>query len=213
MTTTKQHNQLIVFEGIDGSGKSTQAKLLADQMIANGYKIYSTFEPTKSRIGSIIRDIFTHQMEADHQTIAALFLADRLDHIQNKEYGMLKKLEEGYTVICDRYYFSSYAYHGVHVDIDWVIQANSLCAALLKPAINIFIDVMPEVAMKRINANRDMVEIYESLDNLTSVRNKYLEAFEKQKHAEQLCIIDGNRAADAVAVDVWAQVQQLATIL
>ncbi len=209
MNTTERNNRLIVFEGIDGSGKSTQAKMLAERMLADGDKVYSTFEPTKSRIGSIIRDIFTHKMEADHQTIAALFLADRLDHIQNKENGMLKKIEEGYTVICDRYYFSSYAYHGVHVNIDWVIQANSLCAALLKPAINIFIDVSPEVAMHRINANRDMVEIYESLDNLKNVREKYFEAFEKQKHTEQICIIDGNRTADAVAADVCAQVKQL----
>jgi dTMP kinase len=209
VNTTQINNRLIVFEGIDGSGKSTQAKLLADQLIAEGCKVYSTFEPTKSRIGSIIRDIFTHKMEADHQTIAALFLADRLDHIQNKETGMLKKLEEGYTVICDRYYFSSYAYHGVHVDIDWVIQANSLCASLLRPAMNIFIDVLPQVAMQRINTNRDSVEIYETLENLTNVREKYVEAFEKQKHAEQICIIDGNRTEEAIAANVWAEVKKL----
>jgi dTMP kinase len=207
--TTERNNRFIVFEGIDGSGKSTQAKLLADQLIAEGHKVYSTFEPTKSRIGSIIRDIFTHKMEADHQTIAALFLADRLDHIQNKENGLLKKLSEGYTVICDRYYFSSYAYHGVHVNIDWVIEANSLCASLLRPGVNIFIDVSPQVAMERINTNRDAVEIYESLDNLIAVREKYNEAFEKQKHTEQICIIDGNRAASEIAADVWVEVKKL----
>jgi dTMP kinase len=54
-------------------------------------------------------------MEADHRTIAGLFVADRLDHLLNKTNGILKKLEEGYTVICDRYYFSSYAYHGAHI--------------------------------------------------------------------------------------------------
>jgi dTMP kinase len=207
VTTTEKNNRFLVFEGIDGSGKSTQAKLLANRLTEEGYKVYSTFEPTKSRIGSMIRDIFTHKMEADHQTIAALFLADRLDHIQNKEYGMLKKLEEGYVIICDRYYFSSYAYHGVHVDIDWVMQANSLCTSLLRPTLNIFIDVSPQVAMQRIHTNRDAVEIYESLENLTGVREKYIEAFEKQKEAEQICIVDGNRDMDAIAANVWAEVK------
>ena len=130
-------NLFIAFEGIDGSGKSTQVKLLTDSLKKAGHKVYSTFEPTDSPIGSVIRNIFKHRIEADHRVIAGLFVADRLDHLLNKTDGILKKLEEGYTVITDRYYFSSYAYHGTHMSLDWVIEANSLSADLLRPDLNI----------------------------------------------------------------------------
>ena len=81
-------NLFIAFEGIDGCGKSTQAKLLADKLEKAGHKIFLTCEPTESRIGTLIRDIFNHKMEADHRTIAGLFVADRLDHILNKRDGI-----------------------------------------------------------------------------------------------------------------------------
>ena len=74
-------NLFIAFEGIDGSGKSVQVQLLAESMEKAGYKVYSTFEPTDSRIGSIIKDIFKHKMEADHRVIAGLFVADRKKYI------------------------------------------------------------------------------------------------------------------------------------
>ncbi len=92
-------NFFIAFEGIDGSGKSTQVKLLTEKLEEAGLKVYTTFEPTDSPVGKIIRDIFNHRMEADHRTIAALFVADRLDHLLNKTNGILKRLDEGYTVI------------------------------------------------------------------------------------------------------------------
>ena len=84
-----QKNLFIAFEGIDGSGKSTQVKLLADKLEALGHQVYSTFEPTKSDIGKMIRTIFSGKMEADHKVIAALFAADRLDHLLNKTDGIL----------------------------------------------------------------------------------------------------------------------------
>src|SRR5687767_4680396 len=107
-------NLFLAFEGIDGSGKSTQVKKLAHKLAEEGHKVCTTCEPTTGPIGKMIRDIFNHRMEGDQRTIAALFAADRLEHLLNKQDGILKKLEEGYTVITDRYYFSSYAYHSVH---------------------------------------------------------------------------------------------------
>ena len=82
-------NLFIAFEGIDGSGKSTQLKLLKQKFEQAGSKVYTTAEPTESPIGKIIRDIFSHKMEADHRTIAGLFVADRLDHLLNKTNGIL----------------------------------------------------------------------------------------------------------------------------
>src|ERR1043165_4444644 len=163
-------NFFIAFEGLDGSGKSTQVKLLAEKLKAQDLKIYTTAEPTTSRIGYIIRDIFKHKMEADHRTIAALYAADRLDHLTNKSDGILKKLEEGYTVITDRFYFSSYAYHGTHMDMDWVIDINSLTAEMLRPDLNIFIDVPADICAQRLNKGRRETELYENEENLNSVR-------------------------------------------
>ncbi|MDX2047966.1 MAG: dTMP kinase [Chitinophagaceae bacterium] len=207
-----KNNLFIALEGIDGSGKSTQVKLLAEKLMASGHKVYTTFEPTDSTIGSFIRTILRGNNKADHRTIAALFAADRLDHVLNEENGILKKLKEGYTVVTDRYYFSSYAYHGTHADMDWVISINAMAAEALRPDINIFIDVPPETAMQRINNNRNKTELFETTENLHNTRSKYLEAFEKLKHEENIAIINGNRSEESIAKDIWQEVEKLTAL-
>jgi dTMP kinase len=205
-------NAFIALEGIDGSGKSTQTKLLCQRLAAAGYKEYATFEPTDGPIGSMIRNIMKGNMKADDRTIAGLFVADRLDHLLNEENGIVKKLAEGYTVITDRYYFSSYAYHGTHMDMDWVIQANAMSARILRPDLNIFIDVSPETSMQRLSKRNNQIELYETLDNLKKVREKYMEAFDKLKAAENICIIDGNRSFEDIAADIWKVTQKILTV-
>ncbi len=202
-------NLFIALEGIDGSGKSTQVKLLSEILKNAGHKVYCTAEPTKSPIGTIIRDIFTHRMEADHRVIAGLFVADRLDHLLNKTDGIIKKMREGYTVITDRYYFSSYAYQGTHMPLDWVIEANSLSAELLKPDIHIYIDITPELSISRLKSGRDSMELYETIENLKNVRDKYMEAFDKLKSEENIFITDGNREAETIVSDIWNKIRQL----
>lgn len=202
-------NLFIALEGIDGSGKSTQTKLLTEQLTARGHKVYSTFEPTNNQIGKLIRDILRGNAKADHRVIAGLFVADRLDHLLNEEYGIVKKLQEGYTVIMDRYLFSSYAYQGAHMNIDWVIQANAMSAEILRPDVNIFIDVSPEISMHRVHTNRENVELFETLDSLKLVRSKYMEAFEKQKDVENIFSVDGNRTPELIAQDIWQKVQTM----
>jgi len=204
-------NLFIAFEGIDGCGKSTQVKLLSDKLTAAGHQVYCTVEPTDSPIGSIIRSVFNHKSEADHRTIAGLFVADRLDHLLNKTNGMLKMLEDGYTVITDRYYFSSYVYQGVHMPMDWVIAANSLSAGLLRPDVNIYIDIAPEISIARLSKGRSSMELYETLENLIKVRNKYFQVFEQLKSEEKIFITDGNRLPELIAEDIWNEILKLAT--
>lgn len=203
-----KNNLFIAFEGIDGSGKSTQVKLLQEKLEAAGLKVYTTCEPTDGPIGKIIRDIFSHKMEADHRTIAGLFVADRLDHLLNKTNGILKKLEEGYTVISDRFYFSSYAYQGTHVNLDWVINANSLSANLRRPDLNIYIDITAEQSIERINKGRSSVELYETLDNLEQVRNKYFEVMDLLKDDEEIFVTDGGRAPEIISNEIWNKIAQ-----
>jgi dTMP kinase len=203
------HPIFIALEGIDGSGKSTQARQLAVLLRDKGHKVYTTFEPTDGPIGTLIRNVMKGEMDADHKTIAALFVADRLDHVLNEQNGILRMLREGYIVITDRYYFSSYAYHGTHMDMDWVIGANSQSSAILKPSVNVFIDVSPEVSFDRITRNRASTELYETLENLRNVRAKYLEAFEKLKNEERIVFVDGDQDPEAITMDIWKEIAGL----
>lgn len=197
------------FEGIDGSGKSTQVKLLEEKLSSEGFKVYTTSEPTDSAIGSLIRKIFKGGMKADHRVIAGLFIADRLDHLLNENNGIVKKLEDGYTVITDRYYFSSYAYQGTHMPMDWVINANSMSTEILRPDLNIFIDVPVETCMKRLTGTRHTIELYETLENLNNVRSKYFEAFKLLRNKEEILITDGNRPAEEIGNDIWKEILKM----
>jgi dTMP kinase len=199
-------NFFIAFEGIDGSGKSTQVRILKEKLETAGLKVYTTCEPTDSPMGKMIRDIFSGRMEADHRTIAALFVADRLDHLLNKTNGILKMLDEGYTVITDRYYLSSYAYQSPYMDLNWVIQANSLSADLLRPDLNVYIDISPEISIDRINKGRTSTELYETLENLENVRGKYFEIFELLKNEEKVLITNGDQTPVEIANEIWEEI-------
>lgn len=180
--------KFIVFEGIDGSGKSTQIKLLRNYLLSKGIDCYTTSEPTDSPFGSLIHQCMTGRVETDDRTIAGLFVADRLDHLYNKKNGLIDIINNGVTVISDRYYFSSYAYHGAYMPMDWVIEANKLSSEALKPDINIFLDIDPHKSIERLK-NRNYLERYEKIESMTLIRNKYFEAFDLLKEKEKICII------------------------
>lgn len=200
--------RFIAFEGIDGSGKSTQIKLLSDRLKEKGICCYTTMEPTDSPIGSMIHQIMTGRMKADNKVIAALFVADRLDHLLNDINGIVPKIQEGTTVITDRYYFSSYAYHSVDMPMDWVIQANEQSKEILQPTVTVFVDVDPDTAIERITKNRFHQELFEKKSRLEKVREKYFEAFEKLQDTENVIVIDGNRSPEEIAEDIWREVAQ-----
>ncbi len=197
-----QKGKFIVFEGIDGSGKSTQLKMLAEALRENGIKCVETLEPTYGTVGVVLHDILSGKKKADPKVTAALFVADRLDHLTNAENGVIKMLEEGITVICDRYYFSSYAYQSVEVPSEWVIEANKLAAETLRPDYTLFIDVSPKVAMERISNNRETTEIYETEERLTAVREGYFKAFERMKNEEKIKIFNGDKQVSEIAEEI-----------
>lgn len=203
-----KRGEFIAFEGIDGSGKSTQIQLLSERLRNMGVYCYTTMEPTDSPIGSVIHQIMTGRIKTDNKVIAGLFVADRLDHLLNDVNGILPKILEGTTVITDRYYFSSYAYHSVDMPMEWVIQANAQSKEILQPTLTIFIDVNPDTAIERIAKNRFHQELFEKKSRLVKVREKYLEAFERLKDEENYIVIDGNRSPEEIADDVWLAVQK-----
>ena len=199
--------RFIALEGIDGSGKSTQIKYLSERLKEQGILHYTTMEPTDSPIGSLIHQIMTGRIKTDNKVIAALFAADRLDHLLNDVNGILHKIEEGVTVITDRYYFSSYAYHSVDMPMEWVIQANEQSAHILKPTVTVFVDVDPDTALERIAQNRFQQELFEKKSRLVQVREKYMEAFERLKDTENVVFVDGNQPPEKVAQEIWKEIK------
>lgn len=204
-----ERGKFIVFEGIDGSGKTTLSKMLAEDIIKEGKYVEWTCEPTHNVIGKIIRSVLTHQLEMNEQSIAALYLADRMDHIQNHEYGMLGQLESGLHVISDRYYLSSYAYHVPHVSLDWVMEANSLAANILRPDVIFYIDIDVATSMDRISKFRTQQDLFENEERITLVHNNYHNALEKIKDKENIVIIDGRLPLGEVYQNLKAEVSKI----
>ena len=199
--------KFIAFEGIDGSGKSTQIQYLMEKLKENNIYYYTTMEPTDSPIGSLIHQIMMGRIKTDNKVIAALFVADRLDHLLNDINGLKAKIDEGITVISDRYYFSSYAYHSVDMPMEWVIQANDQCKRILQPTVTVFIDVDPDVAIERIAKNRFHQELFEKKSRLVKVREKYFEAFKSERYNENIIVVDGNKQPAEIADEIWKKVQ------
>ena len=174
----------IALEGIDGSGKSSQIGRLTARLEGMGVRCLATREPTGGPVGSLIRQIFTARV------IAALYAADRIDHLVNEVDGLCAAIDQGITVVSDRYYFSSYAYHSVDVDMDWVIQANALSAGLLRPTLTVFLDVPVETALERIHQNRRVEEIFDR----------------RLEGVERVAVVDGSGTQEQVAERIWAAI-------
>ena len=201
-----ERGKFIVLEGIDGSGKSSQTVPLVRRLGELGVPCRETREPTGGPVGSLIRQIFTGRATADNRVIAALYAADRLDHLVNEVDGLCAAIDRGITVVSDRYYFSSYAYHSVDMDMDWVIGANSVSADLLRPTVTVFLDVPVETALERIRQNRYVEEIFDREDRLRRTRELYFEAFARLRDVENVAVVDGSGSREQVARRVWAAV-------
>ena len=201
--------RFIVFEGIDGSGKSTQIKNISKRLKAENLKVYTTFEPTDGPVGSLIRQMLSGEIATDQRTIASLFAADRTDHLTNQKNGIKQKVDQGEIVLCDRYYFSSYAYHAQYIDMEWVIHANSLNAEILKPDLTIFIDADPETCFKRIKLSRTDFEMYEQIDVMEKVRINYFKAFDRLKDREKIAVVDGNTTPKKVEDAILNEISKL----
>lgn len=188
----------IVFEGIDGGGKSTQINLLKDFLIKKGYKVKLTKEPTNDAIGNLIlKYARSKKRNFVPETEALLFAADRVEHSKNIE----KDLRYGVTVICDRYVHSSIAYqNAAGVNIKWIRKLNKLA---LRPDLVILLDVDPEISLQRVSGRKRTV--FEENAYLRRVRKIYLELVE---HGE-LVVIDASRSIEKVHHDVLEKTRSI----
>lgn len=206
--------KFIVFEGLDGSGSTTQADLLKRWLEDKGQPVYYTKEPTEGPIGFVIRLFLSKRIGSardndffqplDETTLALAFAADRSDHLHNE---IIPKLESGIIVIADRYYLSSLAYQSLTVDYDWVKLINS---RFRSPDLTFFLDVPSVVCKKRMEKQRWHVELYEEVAKLELVRAQYYAGIKDLSDQNQAIeIIDGNRPIQDIHREVTQKVKAL----
>jgi dTMP kinase len=181
--------KFIVFEGLDGSGKSTQVDLLLKFFRENGKKVDSTAEPTQYLIGGLIKSWIGHDWQSSSDCLQLLFAADRAYHLEKEIIPLLKK---GVTVICDRYLFSSLAYGSLDLDFDWLLKINQ---KFILPDITFFLDVSPKICLERMREERFSIELFEKEEKLKRVRENFLKLAKK---FENFFIIDGERSVPKV---------------
>jgi len=198
--------KFIVFEGIDGSGKSSHAVLLKERLEKEGHKVFLTQEPSEGEAGVLLRRCLTGKAELPEQAIAGLFMTDRIDHILNPSFGVISHLEKGETVICDRYYFSSFAYNSMYAPLSWVIEINAMARKLLRPDLTVFLDVDPEKSLSRI-ACRGATERYEKLELLKKVRENYFAAFAALPD-EKVAVVNNMQSIEDAAEEVYRAVKK-----
>ncbi len=198
--------RLIVFEGIDGAGKTTQIELLEKALRETGRPVFRTAEPTESVTGGLLRDALGGVSKRSAGEMAALFVLDRIFHNVNPVNGIEKMLADGVDVICDRYYYSSLAYQGSETDFDWVRDMNLNCPEIRRPDLCIFLDLTPEQSMERINRGRVTHEIYESVERLTRVREQFYRVFDSLAGSDRIAVVNAARPIEEIHAEILSLV-------
>ena len=196
----------IVFEGIDGCGKSTQLRMLRQKLTAMGRAVFTTAEPTESKTGKMLREALSGRDARTATEMAALFTLDRIHHNVG-EGGIAAALATGQDVISDRYYYSSLAYQGSLTDYEWVRRMNCDCPDIRKPDLCIFLDMEPKAALARVGARGEVTEIYEKEETLTLFRETFHRVFASLD--DRVAVIDADGTPDEVAARVFAAVAPL----
>jgi dTMP kinase len=141
-----RQGRLIALEGIDGSGKTTQMAALATGLARLGHRVYRTCEPSDGPVGQFIRGAISQTGTLHEATLALLFAADRIEHLERE---IIPHLQAGEIVLTDRYLLSSLAYQSTHLPIEWVAAINQQAR---KPDLSIVMSIGPEVAASRRQA-------------------------------------------------------------
>jgi dTMP kinase len=188
--------KFIVLDGLDGAGQSTQAGKLVDYLSEKKQKlkfghtgVHSTKEPTSGLIGGLIRGQLTHDWKSSQECLQLLFAADRARHL-GKE--ILPLLERGVIVICDRYFFSSFAFGALDLKQNWLFQINQ---NFLLPDITFFLKVSPKICAERIKRNRYEITLFEKEEIAIKVWKNYQKLNKKFKN---VYIINGEKPVDKV---------------
>jgi dTMP kinase len=189
----KKKRAFICIEGLEASGKTTHARRLVRDLRRKGFDAIYTTEPSSGKIGEFIRAYVLQRKKRVPSIVEALlFAADRIDHVEKEIDPALQK---GKIVVCDRYLYSSLAYQGAAgLDLNWIREINKNA---LKPDLAIYIDVPPEVVVKRIKRKKSVMERLQ-------IQQKVQEIYMKLVEEKLLVRVDGNRPKDEVSKDILA---------
>ena len=196
MAHSKMLERFIVFEGIDGSGTTTQLKRVMKACENNRINAFETREPTTSPIGQVIDSFLKHKISLSPQTVARLFATDRCEHIYGAG-GIIEMLKKG-LVLCDRYLFSSLAYQGATNEYMLTQRENS---DFPLPQLLFFLDLPVEVAMKRIEERSQNKEFYERSEFLKQVQKNYstiMQDYQENHPQMNIVQIDASLSENAV---------------
>lgn len=200
----------IVFEGIDSSGKTTQAKLLKQYFLATKERAVISPEPSNGIIGNLIRQalkqriVFSKDRNLFDEQMAYLFAADRHDHLYNDVDGVFKLIKDNYHVISTRYYFSSLAYNCDSVEqFEFIKKLND---RFPNPDLTIYIDIPIEVSLARLQ-ERSLQEIYETKTKLTKVRQQYQQIFEQ--YDGRAIALDGTQTSPQIHQQIVSQIETI----
>ena len=194
----------IVFEGGEGTGKTTAIDAIYDWIIENNFKCIKTREPGGIKISEQIRQVIlnTENKTMDARTEALLYAAARRQHLVEK---VIPALEEGSIVLCDRFIYSSLAYQGYarNLGIEEVMSINKFAIGEYMPDLSILFDLDPKIGLERINSNEER-EInrldLEKLDFHEKVRVGYNIIYEKNKNT--IIRIDAEQSKENVIVQI-----------
>ena len=190
MTKNPYPGKFIVFEGLDGSGTTTQAELLLKYLKRGNKKAYLAGEPTSSLIGGLIKSQIAGEWKSSPECLQLLFTADRAHHLEKEIIPLLKKR---ITVICVRYLLSTLAYGDLDVkDEKWLREINK---KFILPDLTFLLKVRPKICIERIKKERFHKELFEEEDKLKKVYKNYLKVAKKFKNVH---IVDGEKPIEEV---------------
>lgn len=196
----------ISFEGIDGSGKSTQAKLLIERLNSNSIETCFVREPGGTKISEEIRNILLDDRaeEISSRTEALLMCASRAQLTKNI---ITPELQAGKWVIADRYSDSTLAYQGGGrgIDLDWLVRLNNFATFGIEPDVTFYIDVDPNIGLqRRKNISADRIESA-GLEFQNEIRNKYLEIIDN--FSNRCVLVDGKLSIKEISHLVWKEIK------
>lgn len=202
---------LITFEGIEGSGKTTQIKLLQEKLktISQNCDVVTTREPGGIEISERIRNIILTESNLEPETELFLFYAARIEHI-NK--FIRPNLERGNIVLCDRFIDSSFAYQSIVLSSQFICGLNNLAIGNFKPDITLLLDIDPEIVYERIS-KRETNNRYdgESLKFLQQLRENFLHLARNEPF--RFVTINANCNIEEVSKKIWECVSKLELII